>query len=216
MPHMREELLAHYESKKEEIKERLREFAKVRAAGDERIFTELCFCICTPQSRAVLAWAGIEKLASTRLLFTGSVEQIKPHLRQVRFGETKAKRIIEARNKFTVDGRIRIKEFIEEFMETNSAQELRDWFDDNVKGFGMKEASHFLRNVGFRGLAILDSHILENLKEFEILDEVPKSMNRRQYLEIEEKMKEFSKKIGIPFDELDLTLWSKETGFVFK
>jgi thermostable 8-oxoguanine DNA glycosylase len=29
-------------------------------------------------------------------------------------------------------------------------------------------------------------------------------------------MREFSKKIGIPLDELDLLLWSKETGFVFK
>ncbi|MFH1105687.1 MAG: N-glycosylase/DNA lyase [Candidatus Aenigmatarchaeota archaeon] len=216
MSNMREELLGHYESKKAGIKGRLVEFKKVRNAGDERIFTELCFCICTPQSRAVLAWAAMDKLSSTRLLFTGSVEQISAHLRQVRFGEKKAAYIVEARKKFTVNSKIRIKEFIQEFMKTNSAQELREWIDDNVKGIGMKEASHFLRNIGFRGLAILDSHILENLKEFDVINEVPKSMTRRQYLEIEEKMKEFSQKIGIPFDELDLTLWSKETGFVFK
>lgn len=213
---MRKEILRHYGSMKAEIRKRLEEFAQMRSAGDERIFTELCFCICTPQSRAVLAWAAIEGLALSRLLFTGDVGQIKPHLRQVRFGEKKAEYIVEARKKFTVSGKIRIKKFIQEFMETNGEELLREWFDDNVNGFGMKEASHFLRNIGVGDFAILDVHILKEMKKLGVINKIPETMNRRRYLEIEGKMKKFSKSIGIPLKELDLVMWSKETGFVFK
>jgi N-glycosylase/DNA lyase len=95
---------------------------------------------------------------------------------------------------------------------------LREWLVKNVKGIGMKEAGHFIRNMGLSNnqLAILDVHILKNLKEFGIIEKIPKSLTKKEYLKIEDRMREFSKKIGIPLDELDLLLWSKETGFIFK
>ncbi len=210
------ELLDYYETRKAEIKRRLKDFEAVGKSGDNRIFAELCFCICTPQSRAVMAWEAIQKLASNRILFTGTANQIMPYLKKVRFGEKKATYITEARKKFTVDGRMRIKKFIQEFLKTNDEETLREWIDDNVKGIGMKEASHFLRNIGIGDFAILDVHILKEMKQLGVINEIPEAMNRRKYLETEEKMKKFSKSIGIPLKELDLVLWSKETGFVFK
>ena len=63
---------------------------------------------------------------------------------------------------------------------------------------------------------ILDVHILRNLKKYGVIDEMPKSLSKKKYLEIETKMKEFAETIGIPVDELDLLLWSEETGFIFK
>ena len=39
---------------------------------------------------------------------------------------------------------------------------------------------------------------------------------QKTYFEIENKFKEFSKKVNIPMDELDLLFWSKEEGTVFK
>lgn len=51
-----------------------------------------------------------------------------------------------------------------------------------------KEASHFLRNVGFgENIAILDRHILRNLVKLEVIDELPKTLTPKLYLEIEEK-----------------------------
>lgn len=38
----------------------------------------------------------------------------------------------------------------------------------------------------------------------------------KKYLEIEEKMREFSVAIDIPMPHLDLLLWYKEAGEVFK
>ena len=93
---------------------------------------------------------------------------------------------------------------------------LRNYLVENVKGIGWKEASHFLRNVGHRDLAILDRHILKNLVKLNVVKEVPKSLTPKVYFEIEEKFKKFSNEIKIPIDELDLLFWSMETGEVFK
>ena len=82
---------------------------------------------------------------------------------------------------------------------------------------GYKEASHFLRNIGLgKDLAILDRHILRNLQNLGVINEIPKTLSKNKYLEIEEKMRVFSKNIGIPLDHLDLLLWFKQTGRIFK
>ena len=49
-----------------------------------------------------------------------------------------------------------------------------------------------------------------------MISEVPKSITPKKYKEIEDKMREFSKKIKIPMDYLDLLFWSNETGEIFK
>jgi N-glycosylase/DNA lyase len=54
------------------------------------------------------------------------------------------------------------------------------------------------------------------LHAFGIIKEVPKNLTKKTYLKIEEKMIEFSKKVGIPVVDLDLLLWAKEAGYVFK
>ena len=87
---------------------------------------------------------------------------------------------------------------------------------ENFKGIGYKEASHFLRNIGFKGYGILDKHIINCLFELGVIKEAIPPKNKRDYLEIEEKMKKFSEKIRIDFDELDLVLWSFKTGKVLK
>jgi N-glycosylase/DNA lyase len=86
----------------------------------------------------------------------------------------------------------------------------------NVKGLGWKEASHFLRNIGHRNLAILDRHILRNLKRHGVIKSLPKTLTPKRYLVIEQKFMEFSSTIGITMDELDLLFWSRETGEILK
>lgn len=211
---MYEDLLQLYAEKKDEVKKRLQDFNQVFQESDERVFAELAFCLCTPQSKATTCWNAISSLTKNNLLFSGNEEQIKPFLNAVRFSENKTKYIVEARNLFTNNSQLQIKNKIKNFQ---NSQQAREWLVENVKGFGMKEASHFLRNVGMgNDLAILDVHILKNLQELQVIKEIPKSLTPKKYLEIERQMTEFSGKIGIPFDEMDLLLWSKETGHVFK
>jgi N-glycosylase/DNA lyase len=105
---------------------------------------------------------------------------------------------------------------LESFGDDRDAR--RDFLAANpgVKGIGYKEASHYLRNVGYRGYAILDKHILRTLAEFGVIDAPDPPATRRKYLAIEEQMKRFAADIKIDFDELDLLLWSNKTGEILK
>ena len=209
------ELLKKYEQRKDEIKKRLQEFREVFSQDDKRIFTELAFCLCTPQSKATAAWNAITSLNKNNFLMSGSEQQIQPFLNTVRFNESKAKNILLAREMFSQDEQLNIKQKLSEF--GGNQVELREWLVENVMGLGMKEASHFLRNIGVGNeLAILDRHILKNLYEYGAIEEVPKTLTEKKYLEIEHKMKHFASRVGIPFEELDLLLWAEETGYIFK
>src|SRR5256885_1237436 len=86
----------------------------------------------------------------------------------------------------TKKGQIKIKEKL----LSKDRKELREFLVDNVKGLGMKEASHFMRNIGIgKDLAILDRHILKNLKLYGVVDEIPNSLTQKKYLDIESKLK---------------------------
>ena len=111
-------------------------------------------------------------------------------------------------------GKIITKDF---FNSLPTVYEKRDWIVKNIKGMSYKEAGHFLRNVGFGAdVAILDRHILKNLVKLEVIDELPKTLSPKLYLEIEEKMRKYCKFVKIPMDEMDLLLWYKEAGVIFK
>jgi N-glycosylase/DNA lyase len=207
-------LINSYQEKKEAIRTRLKEFENAYRWSEERLFAELSFCICTPQSKAKTCWKAISTLMNNGTLYYGDEEQIRHSLVGVRFSVNKARYIIEARNFFQKDNKLQINERIRSF---KSDQVIREWLAKNVKGFGMKEASHFLRNIGLgKELAILDRHILRNLLKFEVISDIPKTLGKKTYLQIESKMKEFSNKIDIPMSDLDLLFWSEETGEIFK
>jgi len=207
------QLTIKYNSKKSAIKKRLKEFREVWQQPDRRIFSELCFCICTPQSKAVYCDKAISGLEKSGVLFKGGVSQIKAGLKAVRFPNNKAKYIAEAQDFFTEKGKIRIKNKI----NTRDIQGAREWLVKNVKGIGLKEASHFLRNIGLgEDLAILDVHILKNMVMQGVIKEVPKTITKTKYIAFEEKLKQFSEKLDIPMGELDLLFWSNQTGQIFK
>jgi N-glycosylase/DNA lyase len=209
-----EELRALYAERKEAIKARLADFRKVMQWDEPEVFAELAFCLLTPQSSAKVCWDAVTRLKQQSLLMKGDASAFEPHLSQVRFGDSKARYIVEARKMFTRDGRLQLKEQLSSFY---NLFELRKWLVDNVKGLGYKEASHFLRNIGLgEEFAILDRHILRNLNRLGVIPEIPGSITKKRYLEMEEKLRRFAGEIGIPMADLDLLFWSKETGWIFK
>ncbi|WP_294708059.1 N-glycosylase/DNA lyase [uncultured Fusobacterium sp.] len=205
-----------YKEKQKDIEKRLREFKEIWEKGsNEDIHAELSFCILTPQSKAVNAWKAITTLRENGLLFNGSAEDIVEYLNIVRFKNNKAKYLVALREQMQNEkGEIITKDF---FNSITDVKDKREWIVKNIKGMAYKEAGHFLRNVGFgKEIAILDRHILKNLVKLEVIEDVPKSLTPKLYLEIEEKMKAYCKFISIPMDSLDLLLWYKEAGEIFK
>jgi len=213
--HPIEEIRAIYNSKREEIGLRLHEFEKIWKTGTrEEIFAELVFCILTPQSRGISCWAAVENMMKKGVLLAGDASQIVKELNKVRFLYKKSEYIVEARKKLLDDPRASIKSIISQI---NDGHEARKWLVRNVRGIGYKEGSHFLRNIGFQqNLAILDRHIVKNLKFIGVLKEIPGSISGRRYLDIEKRMMEFSEAVQIPMGHLDLVMWYKETGEIFK
>lgn len=215
-----QELLEKYQQKRVAIENRLADFKAVWNEDDNFIFGELCFCLLTPQSRAKTCWRAVSKLKENGLLYNGNEQQIKAWLAGVRFYNEKASHVIKSRELFSNNGKIAVKEKIDQFRNLKGeidAKQAREWLVKSVKGFGYKEASHFLRNVGFyEDVAILDRHILKNLLKYGAIEEIPKSLTPKKYLEIEEKMKQFAEQSRIPFAHLDLLFWSEETGEIFK
>lgn len=197
-----------------EVNEKIKEYENSFNYDNKKFFCELAFCILTPQSKALNAWDIIQKLDANGLLYNGDFYQIVDYLNTIRFKNTKAKRLIKLREQMTINGNLDAKKVI---FFTDDIYEVRKWLVDNIDGMGLKEASHFLRNVGFgKKLAILDRHILRVLMQLNVIDEIPKTLTYKKYLEIEKKMIEYSKYSKISMDRLDLVLWHRQVGYIFK
>jgi len=220
-----------YLKKKNQIKKRLKEFERFyheqicwnynngsmelidsKNKDDERIFEELCFCILTANTSSEMGMNSIDKIRN--LLINGTKEDMKTALEGIyRFKNLRPMYIVETRERLKEKINFRLKEKIE---KTTQFYELRDFFVKNVKGFGYKEASHFLRNIGMKGYAILDKHILNSLIELKVLEDIKMPLNKERYEDIEKQMRIFSHNLGIGMDELDLLLWSGKNGKILK
>lgn len=207
-------LLNSYQEKQAAIRSRLEEFAALReSANDARLFEELVYCLFTAGASARMGLKSVDRVRN--LLRDGTVEQISQALTgSHRFPNARARYIIEARNTLDQNCRLKLHQTLESFGEDRDAR--RDFFTINIKGIGYKEASHYLRNIGYRGYAILDKHILKNLLEFGVIDSAQPPATKKKYIATEELMRNFADRIRIDFDELDLLLWSNKTGEILK
>ncbi len=211
---LHDKIVKIYKDIKKDIEKAIKGYKKAWKGSEKEVFAEVAFCILTPQSKAKNAWQAITVLVENGLLFSGEAEEIAEHLNIVRFKNNKSRYLVELRELMTEDGELQPRKILS---RQGNTFEKREWILKNIKGMGMKEANHVLRNLGFgEEIAILDRHILRNLAELNVIDEVPKSMTIKKYYEIEEKMKEYSEFSGIGMDALDLVLWYKEAGEVFK
>ncbi|MDQ3652960.1 MAG: N-glycosylase/DNA lyase [Acidobacteriota bacterium] len=210
-----ENIRATHRARARDIRARLAEFRGVWEAGsDERLWEELVFCIFTAGASARMGLRAID--AVRPLLMSGAHEELTNALVKVhRYPNARSGYIVVTRNYLAEDCRMRLRERLEGFSDPLAR---RDWLarERRIKGLGYKEASHFLRNVGFRGYAILDKHILRSLAELDVIESPQPPATRAKYLATEERLRKFARDVRINFDELDLVLWSMKTGEILK
>ncbi len=205
LPHELEQL---YLERRTEILSRLDEFRSVPAS---EWFYECCFCILTPQSSAVHADAVVRRLQEEEFFASG--HNVEHHLRNpaeyIRFHRTKHGRLHALREQWP-----------DVLAVLNSqgptVQERRNLLSERVNGYGLKEASHAMRNIGFRGVAILDRHLLRLLVKCGVYDELPPVTSRTMYWNVEASFAQYSIDVGIDMDELDLLFWCAMTGHILK
>ena len=196
--------------KKSKIKEivdaRIKEFEKI-GKNEKDIFKELGFCILTANFTAERSIKIQAEFGDEFCLL--AEKELAEKLKKAghRFPNKRAEFIVCAQ-----DYNGKLKEIISKY---DSEIKLREFFSKNIKGLGLKEASHFLRNIGFKNLAIVDFHIVDLLVK-EGLIEKPKNLNEKRYIEIENVLLEIARKAKLSLAELDLYLWYIETGKVLK
>lgn len=208
---MEKSLLEKIAEKKREIgdriAQRMKEFEERGRAGSEEWFSELCYCILTANSPAARCIKIQQELGASGFLKLTEAE-LRKKLREMGYRfPSRAQYIIKAR-RFS-----NIKEIIKQF---KSEHEAREWLQKNIDGIGWKEASHFLRNVGFKDIAILDRHILTVMREYGLIEVRPNSLSGKRYLEAEEKLRKIARCVGVSLGELDLYLWYLKTGEILK
>ncbi len=176
---------------------------KIRAT----IKSELAFCISTANSSAISGLyfqKQLEKFDFNRI----EVEKIETLLKQagVRFYSKKAIYISKALLNF---------EIVERALKIED-KKARDILVSSIKGLGYKEASHFLRNVGRKNIAIIDRHVLRWMREKGLIDNIPKNLNKKNYLQLERILSKLSDEIGMNLAKLDLYMWYEKTKKVLK
>ena len=207
-----ERLRSSYLKRKDLINARLREFKEVFEKGDDnRIFEELAFCMLTSAVGPKMGQKSIDAIKD--VLIEGSEEDIYEKLMNVHKYPEKASFLVLARDYLKREFDFKLKDLI---LSIEDPVERWDFFalNKNIKGIGFVQSSHFLRNIGFSGYAILDKNIVLSLYQFGVIDSPKPPTTRKKYLEIEGKLKEFAKELGIGVDELDLLLWSEKTGHI--
>lgn len=208
------ELLSIHKKIRARVEKRLSYLSRIHIRGGDRLWAEMVFCLLTPQSKARNACNAVIELYKKDKLFSSDSEAIAKILKKhVRFHNTKSLNIIEAKKYFK-----NINKVIEEG-KANTV-ELRNKLAKEIKGFGMKESSHFLRNIGFGDdIAILDRHILRVMDSLNIMPigvGIKNSLTVKRYMEIENSLRNYAKKTKIKMDHIDFVFWFKATDDVYK
>lgn len=189
------------------VKARMAEFDEFKNKQREDWFSELCFCLTTANSSQKKG-AEIQQALGFNGYYNLSLEELTKNLKTLghRFYNVRSKFIHEARK------HVEIKKILSEF-ETD--HDKRMWLVENVKGLGMKEASHFLRNTGHKNVAILDRHILRAMADHNMIDQ-KKTITKNFYLEGEKALQKICDATNLSQGALDLYIWYTKTGEILK
>ncbi|NPB06926.1 MAG: N-glycosylase/DNA lyase [Aquificae bacterium] len=176
-------------------------------------FSELAFCLLTAGSSALLGLKAQAALGEEGFLTAGR-EELEELLKKLghRWAGQRAERIVKARERFPL--------VLKLLKEEKDAARVRELLSSpgspyKVEGLGLKEASHFLRNLGYDGLAIVDRHVLRFLRAHGLVRPL-KTVTRKLYLEAEEALRRLARETGTSMAELDLLIFYAATGKVLK
>lgn len=202
------ELKEIYNLIRPEIKKRLDEFEETRRKADNnKIFEELSFCILSSGVGPKMAENSVNAMGIN--LHKSSAAELSDMLIDIHKYPDKTSYVVATREY--------LKEhfnhaLLEHLTGIEDRIERRDFIAANksIRGVGMVQASHFLRNIGFSGYAILDRNILTALNKYGILEDKKPPSTRNKYIEKENLMIDFSDKLSISIDELDLLLWYRK------
>jgi N-glycosylase/DNA lyase len=125
--------------------------------------------------------------------------------RKYRFPKARAINIVEAYS-FLYERNEGLHPILAAF---GSEVETRCFLAKNIPGVGLKQASHFLRNVKYSAsLAIIDCHIIRFLSEEVLEENFSGAITPKQYMELEQILIESSREHNLNPSVLDIAIWN--------
>jgi N-glycosylase/DNA lyase len=195
--------------------------------SENELWNELCLCILSSNVPYELAQSALTHLIKNGYLsiewitHTPEAEKMiaselfRPiylpkkangFFRKYRFPNVRSKNIFKSARTVASEKdwihRVLARSFSEENARTNLIKD--------ISGFGLKEASHFLRNIRYsRDLAIIDSHVISFLEEIDALGDLQvKTVTPKIYLELEITLQGICKEYGLFLSILDMAVWN--------
>jgi len=193
--------------------------------NETKIWKELCFCLLSGnvafelvksviyvlEKKGYLDYNWIlEEVESRELIFKLlNAPNFKPKkkdgsLRKYRYPKKRSEEITNAAN--ILYSNSSIKEILE---KSASDVEVRNFLAANIPGIGIKESSHFLRNIGYSNtLAIIDVHVLNFLKQNQFVNPSDiSSLTVSRYEKLEIILQNLAEFHGLNLGILDLAIW---------
>lgn len=195
--------------------------------SEEELWRELCLCILSsnlPYEMAQSSTAHLTKKGYLNLIWIAKTrnsqkliaeELSKPiylprrvdgSFRKYRFPNQRAKDIRKAAILI-----VSKKNWLKQLLQTSSSErEVRNVLARHLPGVGLKQASHFLRNVGYsKRLAIIDSHVVSFLEGIgAVSDKKLKTITRKTYMELEALLEKICDKHGLDLAVFDMAIWN--------
>lgn len=194
--------------------------------SEHELWQELCLCILSsnvPYELAQSAFFHLMDIGYLRLEWitrtSNSQKLIAEELsrpiylpkkldgscRRYRFPNARSKNIYQAaKTVFSDEG------WLSKLLGNSSSERAaRDSLVVHIAGIGLKEASHFLRNIRYsKQLAIIDSHVISFLKKIEVIPERNvKTMTPKIYLDLESRLQEICEEYGLNLSIFDMAIW---------
>lgn len=195
--------------------------------SEKQIWKELCFCLLSGNVAFELVKSVIDVLddngfldynwilkerQSQKLIFKLFNEpNFEPRkkdgqLRKYRYPQKRSKEITGAAK--ILYSNSSIKEILEKSI---SDVQIRNFLAKTIPGIGIKESSHFLRNVGYsNSLAIIDIHVLNFLKQNHFVNpsDIP-YLTESRYEKLEIILQNLAEFHGLDLGILDLAIWHR-------
>lgn len=190
------------------VLERAEEFLLNNKAGEDIWFRELVLCILTANSSFISAYKALNCVFEYNF-FSLDQYKLSKILKECgyRFYNLKSKYLMEAKSLYGS-----LKKIVKPLADRDQ-WEAREFLVNKVNGIGYKEASHFLRNVGYFDLAIIDRHVLRFITD--IVGDI-KLRKRRDYFLVEGLLRSIADGLNIQVGLLDLFIFFKQTKTLVK
>ena len=190
---------------------------------EEELLHEACVCMFSSQMVFEVAEAAAQRIKDRGLLKATTSQDYEQRLvtvlgeplaiereGKIRYARPRFKNRLASLLSTTVKTmRIQGQSLRDTLFSASSAREARELLVQQVWGFGPKQASLFLRRVGYCAeLAVLDTHILDYLRVARGLDPKPSALSRLEsYERIEVEFQKVAEEFGHSVGCVDLAMW---------